>query len=88
MHISRFFIAGKGHKTKEQIEKIKDFINTNAHENYEFVIVDVLENPSMAYDDQVFATPRIIIVSPKQSRRVVGDISKPEKVAALLDITF
>ena len=43
-------------------------------------IIDVLENPQMAEDDAILATPTLIKASPKPIRRIIGDLSDKKKV--------
>jgi circadian clock protein KaiB len=53
---------------------------------FAFEIVDILEDPVAATEDRIFATPTIARISPPPTRKIVGDISDPEKIAALLGL--
>ena len=43
-------------------------------------IIDILENPQMAEEDAILATPTLIKASPKPIRRIIGDLSDNKKV--------
>jgi circadian clock protein KaiB len=86
MDIIRLYVVGRNAKLNEAVEKFRNFLNQNTITHHEFEIIDVLENPAAADDDKVFATPTMIRVSQNQSKRIIGDISDPEKMAALLGL--
>jgi circadian clock protein KaiB len=50
------------------------------------VIIDVLENPQLAEDDKILATPTLIKHLPPPLRRVIGDLSDKEKVLLGLEV--
>ena len=54
--------------------------------NYEITIVDVLEQPAIAEEDKIMATPTLIKLTPYPSRRIVGDLSDQAKVLAILGV--
>jgi circadian clock protein KaiB len=53
---------------------------------YELEIIDVLENPQLAENDRILATPTLIKQLPPPLRRVVGDLSDKDKVLLGLEV--
>jgi circadian clock protein KaiB len=53
---------------------------------YELQIIDVLENPQLAEDEKILATPTLIKQLPPPLRRVIGDLSDTEKVLLGLEV--
>ena len=51
------------------------------------IIIDVLERPQLAEEDKILATPTLIRESPTPPRRIIGDLSDPEKVILSLDLS-
>lgn len=49
-------------------------------------MIDVLENPQLAEDDRILATPTLIKALPPPLRRVIGDLSDNDKVLLGLDL--
>ena len=80
----RLYVARQSPKTKDAVENLINFLDKNMHARYELKIVDLLETPAAAVDDDVFVTPTMIWSSPKQSKKIVGDIGDPEKIFKLL----
>jgi circadian clock protein KaiB len=53
---------------------------------YALEIIDVLENPQLAEDEKILATPTLIKQLPPPLRRVIGDLSDTEKVLLGLEV--
>jgi circadian clock protein KaiB len=53
---------------------------------YTLIVVDVLEQPQLAEDEKILATPTLIKVLPAPLRRIIGDMSDTEKVLLGLDV--
>jgi len=49
-------------------------------------IIDVIENPQLAKDEKIIATPTVIKMLPAPIRRIIGDFSNREKVLLGLDL--
>jgi circadian clock protein KaiB len=53
---------------------------------YELTIIDVLQQPDIAEQAGIMATPTLIKSTPLPPRRVVGDLSDPQ-ILAYLDLS-
>ncbi len=53
---------------------------------YTTEVIDLLENPALAEEEQIRATPVLIKKLPEPMRRIIGDLSDREKVLVGLDI--
>jgi len=53
---------------------------------YELQVIDVLEQPQLAEDEKVLATPTLIKQLPPPLRRVIGDLSDKDKVLLGLEV--
>jgi circadian clock protein KaiB len=50
------------------------------------VLIDVLEQPQLAEDEKILATPTLVKVLPPPMRRIIGDLSDEENVLRGLDL--
>lgn len=48
--------------------------------SYEIEVIDVLERPELAEQEKILATPTLVMFLPPPIRRVIGDLSKSDKV--------
>jgi circadian clock protein KaiB len=53
---------------------------------YETEVIDLLDNPALAEEEQIRATPVLIKKLPEPMRRIIGDLSDREKGLVGLDI--
>jgi len=53
---------------------------------YELEVIDIYQLPALAKDDQIVATPTLVKVLPAPLRRLIGDLSKMERVLFGMDI--
>jgi circadian clock protein KaiB len=49
-------------------------------------VVDLLENPSRAADDQILAVPTLVRQYPPPIRKIVGDLSDTDRLLAGLQL--
>ncbi len=50
------------------------------------LVVDLYEHRERAREDQIMVAPTLIRLSPLPARRLIGDLSKTERVLAALDL--
>ena len=53
---------------------------------YSLEVINVLDNPQRAVEDNILATPTLVKASPPPERRVVGDLSDKERVLTALGL--
>ena len=86
-HISlRLYIAGQTEKSMTAKSNLRRVCNTHLAGRYDLEVVDLAENPQLAADDRILATPTLIRRSPGPVRRIVGDLSNTDKLMEKLDI--
>jgi len=49
-------------------------------------VIDIYQNPALARDEQIVAVPTLVRHQPKPIRRLVGDLSNPERILKGLDL--
>ena len=80
------FITGETPRSRRAIANLKRICEEELKGQYEMVIIDTLERPQMAEEENVLATPMLIKQLPPPLRRIIGDLSDIEKVLMGLDI--
>ena len=64
------------------LERLRELIDADA----DVEIVDLSERPDVAERERILATPLLVRTAPEPVRRVVGDLSDPERVLATLGL--
>lgn len=82
----KLFITGNSARSELAVKSIRHICDKSLGDKYILHVVDVLENPELAEEDKVLATPTLIKKIPPPVRRLVGDLTEEEKVKHYLDI--
>jgi circadian clock protein KaiB len=85
-YLLRLFVTGASPRTTTAIANLKHICEQELEGCYDLEIIDVLENPEMAENERILATPTLIKSLPLPLRRVIGDLSDKEKVLLGLEV--
>ncbi|MBE2280986.1 MAG: circadian clock protein KaiB [Ignavibacteriaceae bacterium] len=85
-YLLKLFITGKTSRSEAAISNLKQICSENLNEEYDLLVIDVLDNPQLADDEKVLATPTLIKELPPPLRRIIGDLSEKEKVIKGLEL--
>lgn len=80
------FVAGQSGPSRRALENLRRLREHPSLADAEVTIVDVLQQPELAEDQRILATPTLIRVSPAPARRLIGDLSDVAVVVAGLDL--
>lgn len=76
----RLYVAGQSPKSLQALSNLKRLCEKHLHGRYELEVVDLLEQPGLAGGDEIVAIPTVVRLLPAPMRRVIGDLSDPERV--------
>jgi circadian clock protein KaiB len=82
----RLYVAGQSSKCVAAVRNLKRFCDENLAGRYRIEVIDLLENPRLARDDQIVAIPTLVRKLPVPLRRIVGDLSNTERMLVGLDL--
>lgn len=85
-HILRLYITGRTARSERAIANLHSICENELKGQYEMEVVDVLEQPQLAENEKILATPTLVKKLPPPLRRLIGDLSDIEKVILGLDI--
>ena len=85
-YILKLYVTGRSRRTELAVSNLERICEEELDGEYELVIIDVLEQPQLAEDEKILATPTLIKQLPPPLRRVIGDLSDTEKVLLGLDV--
>jgi len=85
-YLLKLYITGKTHRSDCAISNLRRICDEELSGKYQVVVIDVLEQPQLAENEKILATPTLIKELPPPVRRVIGDLSDSEKVLMGLDI--
>lgn len=86
-YLLRLYVAGLTRQSLEVLGRIKDLCDAHLIGRYELEVVDIRQQPELARDAQIVATPTLLKVRPLPVRILVGDLLRTEEVLRALNIT-
>ena len=82
----RLYVAGQTPKSIEAFSNLKEICETYMKGHYSIEVIDLVENPELAKEDQILAIPTLIRKLPEPIRKIIGTLANEEKVLIGLDI--
>ncbi len=82
----RLYVAGQTPKSMAAIANLKHICDTHLAGRYSIQIIDLVETPQLAIRDHILAIPTLIRRLPEPVTRIIGNMSKSERVIVGLDI--
>ena len=82
----RLYVAGRTPKCIIALENLKSFCQEHMAGRYEIEVVDLLESPRLAKDDQISAIPTLVRKLPEPLRRIIGTLSDTERMLVGLEL--
>ncbi|HTZ81065.1 MAG TPA: circadian clock KaiB family protein [Stellaceae bacterium] len=82
----RLYVAGQTPKSLAAIANLKRICETHLAGRYAIEVIDVAANPQLAAMDQILAVPTLVRRLPEPLKRIIGDLSKIDRVLLGLDI--
>lgn len=76
----KLYVSGKTPRSLRLIESLIKMLDERFSGLYEMAVLDVLEQPQVAIDQAVLATPLLVKERPPPMRRIVGDVSDWDRV--------
>ena len=76
----RLYVAGQSSMSLRAFANLKKLCDEHLAGRYEIEIIDLIEDPSLAGGDDIVAVPTLVRRLPPPLRKLIGDLSAPERV--------
>jgi circadian clock protein KaiB len=85
-YVLRLYVTGTTPQSLRAIANVKKFCEEYLKGRYELEVIDLYQQPQLAQGEQIIAAPTLIKKLPLPLRRIIGDMSKSERVLVGLDL--
>jgi circadian clock protein KaiB len=85
-YVLRLYVAGQTPKSVIAIMNIRRICEEYLQGSHTLEVIDLYQQPQLAQDDQIIAVPTLIKKLPDPLRRMIGDMSKVDRVLVGLDL--
>jgi circadian clock protein KaiB len=82
----RLYVAGQTPKSVAAFNNLKRLCEEHLAGRYRVEVVDLLENPRLAKDDQIVAIPTLVRKLPAPVCKIIGDLSNTERALVGLQL--
>lgn len=86
VYVLRLYVAGTTPKCLTAFVNLKKICEQHLAGQYQLEVIDLLDNPTLAGDDQILAIPTLVRRLPEPMRKIIGDLSNAERVLIGLDL--
>jgi len=85
-HILRLYVAGATERSRQAILRARRLCETELNGDYELKVIDVYQQPILARDGQIVATPTLVREFPQPVRRFIGNLANTAGLFVGLDL--
>jgi circadian clock protein KaiB len=85
--VLRLYVTGRTQSAARAIAALTALQQDMGAERVRLEVIDVLDDPASALNDDVYATPTVFRIRPGPVRRLFGNIASAEMVVAGLQLT-
>ena len=82
----RLYIAGKTAKSVAAFANLVRICDEHLAGVFEIEVIDLIENPRLAVEDQIVAIPTLVRKLPAPIRKIIGDLSDTERTLVGLQL--
>src|SRR5947207_635246 len=84
--VLRLYVTGRTQSAAQAIATVTALQQDLGSERVTLDVIDVLDNPVAALNDDVYATPTVIRIKPGPTRRVFGNLASKEMLLVGLQL--
>src|SRR4051794_6558866 len=85
-YVLRLFVTGMTPHSTRAVANLKAICDQHLAGRYDLDVIDLYQQPALARGEQILAAPTLVKKLPRPPRRLVGDLSRTDRVLAGLDL--
>src|ERR1019366_909317 len=85
-YILRLFVAGATARSRQAVLRVRQLCEAELKDNCTLEVVDIYQQPHLARDNQIVATPTLIKEFPRPVRRFIGNLLNTAGLFVELDL--
>jgi len=85
-YVLRLFVAGATVRSRQAVLRVRELCATELKGRCQLEVIDIYQQPALARENQIVATPTLIKELPKPVRRFIGNLANLTGLFAELDM--
>ena len=82
----RLYVAGTSLRSTLAVQNAREICDEHLPGGYDLEVIDILQQPERAKDDQIIAVPVLVKRAPLPLKRILGDLTDRAGVVAGLQL--
>ena len=84
--VLRLYITGMTPRSQRAIQNVRKLCEEHLCGHYELQVIDIYQEPDEVKSEEILAAPTLIKKLPLPLRKLIGDMSKPDRILVSLGI--
>jgi len=85
-YVLRLFVAGATDRSHQAVLRVRGLCETILKGRVKLEVIDIYQQPELARQNQIVATPTLIIALPLPVRRFIGNLANITDLFSLFDL--
>jgi circadian clock protein KaiB len=85
-YVMRLYVAGASDRSRRAVLRARELCAAELGGQFELEVIDVYQQPILARDGQIVATPTLVKDFPPPVRRLIGNLSNTNRLFVGLDL--
>ena len=85
-YVLRLYVAGATARSRQALLRVRKMCETELNGEYDLEVIDIYQQPILARDGQILATPTLVREFPRPVRRLIGNLSNTTGLFVGLDL--
>ena len=85
-YLLRLYIAGNTQRSANAILSLRKLCEEHLQGRYQLEVIDIHQQPELARNNDIIATPTLVKLLPLPLRRMIGDLSETERILVGLNL--
>lgn len=85
-YVLKLFVAGATDRSHQAVLRVRGLCETILKGRVKLEVIDIYQQPELARENQIVATPTLIIQLPLPVRRFIGNLANITDLFSLLDL--
>src|SRR5512135_3761974 len=84
--VLRLYVAGATDRSRQALLRVRQLCEVELKGEYTLEVIDIYQQPILARNGQILATPTLVREFPRPMRRLIGNLTNTEHLFAGLDL--
>ncbi len=85
-YVLRLYVAGATDRSRQAVLRVRQLCEAELKDNCELKVIDIYQQPNLARDNQIVATPTLVKEFPRPVCRFIGNLLNTTGLFAGLDL--